>query len=164
MSKNPEEWRLPTQHLGRRVLVFDQLESTNSYAVGLAPDPENNGLVILAREQTAGRGQHGRTWQCPPESGVLMSLLLWPPPALKRPALLTAWAAVSVCETIRMATGLNAKIKWPNDVLIRGKKVCGILIEQGQGTVVGIGLNIHQSADSLARASLPLAGSLACFV
>jgi BirA family biotin operon repressor/biotin-[acetyl-CoA-carboxylase] ligase len=164
MSKNPEEWRLPTQHLGHRVLVFDRLESTNSFAAGLAPDPENNGLVILAREQTAGRGQHGRTWECPPESGVLMSLLLWPPPALKRPALLTAWAAVSVCETIRIATDLQAKIKWPNDVLVRGKKVCGILIEQGQGTVVGIGLNIHQSADSLALAGLPLAGSLACFV
>jgi BirA family biotin operon repressor/biotin-[acetyl-CoA-carboxylase] ligase len=58
-----------------------------------------------------------------------MSVLLFPPPALRRPALLTAWAAVSVCETIRQATGLQAKIKWPNDVLLRGRKVCGILIE-----------------------------------
>ena len=55
----------------------------------------------------------------------------------RRPALLTAWAAVSVCETILNLTGIQAKIKWPNDVLIRGKKVCGILIEQSRGTVIG---------------------------
>src|SRR5206468_7692987 len=85
--------------------------------------------VVLAREQTAGRGQHGRAWQAPAGSSVLLSVLLCPPPALRRPALLTAWAAVSVCETILQLTGLQAKIKWPNDVLIRGRKVCGILIE-----------------------------------
>ena len=66
--------------------------------------------------------------------GVLMSVLLYPPPALRRPAFLTAWAAVSVCEAVRTSTGLDAKIKWPNDVFVRGRKVCGILIEQGRGT------------------------------
>jgi BirA family biotin operon repressor/biotin-[acetyl-CoA-carboxylase] ligase len=157
----PNELRLATGRIGRRVIIFERLPSTNTHAAGLAHDPANDGLVVIAREQTGGRGQHGRVWQCPAGSGVLMSVLLFPPAPLKRPALLTAWAAVSVCETILQVTGLQAQIKWPNDVLIRGKKVCGILIEQGRGTVVGIGLNVNQSGEDLARAGLPVAGSLA---
>jgi BirA family transcriptional regulator, biotin operon repressor / biotin---[acetyl-CoA-carboxylase] ligase len=158
-----EEWRLDTHHLGRRVLVFDRLDSTSNYAALLAEDPANDGVAVLADEQTAGRGQHGRRWQCPPRSGVLLSLLLFPPPALRRPALLTAWAAVSVCETILVATGLQAKIKWPNDVLLCDRKVCGILIEQGRGLVAGIGLNLNQSEEDLQQMELPQAASLACF-
>jgi BirA family biotin operon repressor/biotin-[acetyl-CoA-carboxylase] ligase len=143
--------------------VFDQLDSTNNLAAALASDPANEGLVVLADEQTAGRGQHGRTWLCERGQGVLLSVLLFPPPPLRRPAILTAWAAVSVCETIQQATGLSATIKWPNDVLIHGRKICGILIEQGRGTVVGIGLNVNQSPEMFAEAGLPQAGSLACF-
>src|SRR5437762_827362 len=89
-----------TRHLGQRILVFPQVESTNALAVSLASDPSQHGVVLLADEQTAGRGQHGRTWLAPPRSSVLMSVLLFPPPALRRPALLVAWAAVSVCEAI----------------------------------------------------------------
>ncbi len=157
----PEEWHLDTRRLGRRVLVYDSLDSTNSHAAALAADPANDGLVILARQQTAGRGQHGRSWQCPAGTGVLLSVLLFPPPPLRRPAVLTAWAAVSVCETIRAEASLPARIKWPNDVLVQDKKVCGILIEQGAATVAGIGLNVNQSAADLAAAGLPLAASLA---
>jgi BirA family biotin operon repressor/biotin-[acetyl-CoA-carboxylase] ligase len=92
--------------------------------------------------------------------GVLMSVLLFPPPPLRRPAVLTAWAAVSVCEAIHDSTGMQAQIKWPNDILLRERKVCGILIEQGAGTVVGIGLNVNHSAEMLAQAGLAQAGSL----
>jgi BirA family biotin operon repressor/biotin-[acetyl-CoA-carboxylase] ligase len=158
-----EQWHLDTRHLGRRVLVYDQVDSTNTRAAALAHDNANDGLVILAGEQTAGRGQHGRSWQCPGGAGVLLSALLFPTPALRRPALLTAWAAVSVCETILQVTGLQAKIKWPNDVLIQGKKVCGILIEQARGTVAGIGLNVNQPAEVFAAAGLTEAASLAIF-
>jgi BirA family biotin operon repressor/biotin-[acetyl-CoA-carboxylase] ligase len=157
------EWHLETRQVGRRVLLYDTLDSTNTQAASLASDPGNDGTVIIADRQTAGRGQHGRTWQCPAGSGVLMSVVLFPPLPLRRPALLTAWAAVSVCDTIHKATGLPAQIKWPNDVLVRGRKVCGILIEQSNATVVGIGLNVNQTAADLAKAGLPLAGSLACF-
>jgi BirA family biotin operon repressor/biotin-[acetyl-CoA-carboxylase] ligase len=156
-----EEWQLDTVHLGRRVFVYDCVDSTSTRAALLADDVANDGTVILADTQTAGRGQHGRSWLCRPGAGVLLSLLLFPPPALRRPAVLTAWAAVSVCELIGEAAGLQAHIKWPNDVLIEGRKVCGILIEQGRATVVGIGLNVNQSAESLAEAGLPAAGSLA---
>jgi BirA family biotin operon repressor/biotin-[acetyl-CoA-carboxylase] ligase len=76
---------------------------------------------------------------------------------------LAAWAAHCVCETILEATGLEATIKWPNDVLIQGKKVAGILIEQGRGTVVGIGLNLNQNESDFAISGLAGAGSLSLF-
>src|SRR5262249_46652758 len=139
------------------------LDSTSTYAAALAADPGNAGVAVLAEEQTAGRGQYGRSWLCPGKTGVLMSLLLFPPPQARRPALLTAWAAVSVCETVLRTAGLQATIKWPNDVVLQGRKVCGILIEQTRGTVVGIGLNVLQTAESFAAAGLPEAASLALF-
>lgn len=172
-----EEWHLETCHVGRRVQVFDQVDSTNALAAQFANDVRHHGLVILADDQTAGRGQHGRSWQAPSGRAVLMSVLLFPPEGLRRPALLTAWAAVSVCETIRQATGFQAKIKWPNDVLLRGRKVCGILIESKNqsakftpesdpsvfAVVLGIGLNVNQTAQDFESAGLPHAGSLALF-
>jgi BirA family transcriptional regulator, biotin operon repressor / biotin---[acetyl-CoA-carboxylase] ligase len=168
---NPrEEWHLPTQLIGRRVLVFEQVDSTNTQAATLAHDPGNDGIVLLAEQQTAGRGQHGRTWTCGRGMGVLLSVLLFPPPALRRPVLLAAWAANSVCETIHRLTGLDATIKWPNDVLIQARKVCGILIEsktllatsgdRAMAVMAGIGLNLHQTTDSFAEAGLLQAGSL----
>jgi BirA family biotin operon repressor/biotin-[acetyl-CoA-carboxylase] ligase len=159
-----DTWRLDTRRLGRCVLVYRRLDSTNSRAAELAATADE-GLAVLADEQTAGRGQHGRSWQAAPRSSVLLSLLAFPPASLRRPAILTAWAAVSVCETVRRLTGTQPRIKWPNDVLLRKKKVCGILIEQAQlgarlATVVGIGLNVQQSPEEFARAGLPLATSL----
>ena len=162
-------WTLDTKHLGGQISVYDRLDSTNALGLSLADDPSYQGLVFLSREQSAGRGQYGRSWQAPPGSSVLMSVLLFPPLALRRPALLTAWAAVSVCETILKLVNLQSQIKWPNDVLIHAKKVCGILIEQRTiphpdfplATVVGIGLNVTQSAEMFAKADLPDAASLA---
>ncbi len=152
--------RLDTRHVGRRVLVFDSVRSTNDVAAELAADPENAGTVVIADHQTAGRGQYGRVWQSRPGTSLLMSVLLFPPEELKRPVVLTAWAAVGVAEAVRTLTGAQAKVKWPNDLLVHGKKVCGILIEQGRGTVVGVGLNLNQSAEDFAAAGLPEATSL----
>jgi BirA family transcriptional regulator, biotin operon repressor / biotin---[acetyl-CoA-carboxylase] ligase len=159
---------LRTSHLGRRLLIFPRLDSTNALALNLAADPSQGGLVLLAHKQTAGRGQHGRTWHAPPGSSVLMSVLLFPPPPLRRAAPLVAWAAVSVCELVRDVAGLDATIKWPNDMLVGDKKICGILIEHRNtadadrplATVAGIGLNVTQPAETFAAAGLPLAGSL----
>jgi BirA family biotin operon repressor/biotin-[acetyl-CoA-carboxylase] ligase len=163
MTQPREEWKLPTRHIGRRVLVFDSLPSTNDFAASFAREGSNDGLAVLADVQTAGRGQHGRTWTAAPRSSVLLSVLVFPPEHLRRPAILTAWAAVAVCRTIHRTVGLQARIKWPNDVLLRGKKTGGILIEQGRGTVVGIGLNVQQTAEELVAAGLPQAASLAQF-
>jgi BirA family biotin operon repressor/biotin-[acetyl-CoA-carboxylase] ligase len=158
-------WDYPGRSVGRQVLVFDRVDSTNSLAASLIGQPDSNGLALLADEQTAGRGQHGRNWVAPPRSSVLLSVLLFPPPELRRPVLLTAWAAVAVCEVVRETTGIQPRIKWPNDVFLRGRKVCGILIELSQqgstpAVVAGIGLNVTQTEEQLAAAGLPLATSL----
>jgi BirA family biotin operon repressor/biotin-[acetyl-CoA-carboxylase] ligase len=155
-----EVWNLDTGRIGRRVLVYDVVDSTNNLAAALAADPANDGVAILAGRQTAGRGQHGRAWQTPANSAVLLSVLCFPPAPIRRAAVLTAWGAVAVCEAVRELAGSAATIKWPNDVLIDGRKVCGILTEQNRGTVVGIGLNVNQSADDFAAAGLPGATSL----
>jgi BirA family transcriptional regulator, biotin operon repressor / biotin---[acetyl-CoA-carboxylase] ligase len=158
-----------TRHLGRRVWMYEHLDSTNARALALGNDPTHDGLVIVGREQSAGRGQYGRMWQAPARSSVLMSVLLFPPPALRRPAFLTSWGAVAVSAAIERLTGAQVQIKWPNDVLLAGKKVCGILIEQHNSghaeqplaTVIGIGLNVTQPAALFQQAGLTLAGSLA---
>jgi BirA family biotin operon repressor/biotin-[acetyl-CoA-carboxylase] ligase len=160
MKDCKETWRQDTKHIGRTVYLFDSLESTNALGLGLPAGEIEDGMVLLARAQSAGRGQHDRTWVSPPGTSVLMSVVLLPPPALRRAALLTAWAAVGVCEAIEKLIGLRATIKWPNDVLIDGKKVCGILIEQKQATVAGIGLNVLQSRQHFLDAGLPEATSL----
>jgi BirA family biotin operon repressor/biotin-[acetyl-CoA-carboxylase] ligase len=154
---------LDTRHVGRRVLWFDTLPSTSDVAAELAADPENAGTVVVADDQTAGRGQHGRTWHSRPGASLLFSAVVFPPAAVRRPVVLTAWAAVAVGDAAFDLTGVQAKIKWPNDLLVRGKKLSGILIEQHgpAGTVAGIGLNLNQSPDDFAAAGLPDATSLA---
>jgi BirA family biotin operon repressor/biotin-[acetyl-CoA-carboxylase] ligase len=151
--------QLDTAHIGRRVLFFEQLDSTNTVAVELAA-AEGAGIVVVADFQTAGRGQYGRVWQARPGSSLLVSVALRPPPELCRPVILTAFAAIAVAEAIFELTGVQARVKWPNDLLIRGKKVCGILIENTTVTVIGIGLNLTQTADEFATANLPDATSL----
>jgi BirA family biotin operon repressor/biotin-[acetyl-CoA-carboxylase] ligase len=155
------EWHRPNRHVGRRVLYYDELDSAMTTAAALG-EP---GVAVLAGGQTAGRGQYGRSWVCPRGSGVLLAVVVSPPPAARRPAVLTAWAAVGVAECVGRLTGLQPRIKWPNDVLVDGKKVCGILIESAAGTamttVAGIGLNVRQSTADFAAAGLPDATSLA---
>src|SRR5213595_3848339 len=119
------------RHIGTRHIHLDATDSTNSRAAEFAHDIAYAGTVVTADLQSQGRGQHGRAWQSPPGANVLLSALLFPPPQLRRPAVLTAWAAVAVAETVVQVTGQPAAIKWPNDVLLGGKKVCGILIECG---------------------------------
>jgi BirA family transcriptional regulator, biotin operon repressor / biotin---[acetyl-CoA-carboxylase] ligase len=163
-----EEWTLPTSRIGRRVVLYDCLESTNTLALALASDARQDGLVVLAREQTAGRGQYGRSWLAPPGSSVLLSTLVFPPPALRRPVVLTAWAAVSLCALVKQFTGKPPRIKWPNDVQASGRKLAGILIEQRAAgpdrlaTVLGIGVNVAQPAAWFEQAGLTEATSLAC--
>jgi BirA family biotin operon repressor/biotin-[acetyl-CoA-carboxylase] ligase len=165
MTTPSEEWTLQTQRLGQRVLVFEQIDSTNNQARTLAR-PENDGLVVLARQQTAGRGRQGHSWQAPPRSSVLLSVVLFPPADLLRPALLTAWAAVAVADLVREHTGSMPRIKWPNDVLLKERKICGILLEcvstvhRESMIIAGIGLNVTQSPAELNAAGLLQATSL----
>ena len=165
MFTQREIWHFDTERIGRRVLVYDRVDSTNTLAATLAASEDTDGLVLIADEQTAGRGQYGRVWMSRPGSSLLLSVILQPPAELQRPVILTAWAAVSVAETILALTGVQAKLKWPNDLLIRGKKTCGILIEQhstasGVTAIAGIGLNLTQTVAEFAEADLPDATSL----
>jgi BirA family biotin operon repressor/biotin-[acetyl-CoA-carboxylase] ligase len=162
----------PFRHIGRRHIHLDVTDSTNRRAAELAHDPAYAGTVVTADLQVQGRGQHGRVWQSPAGANVLLSALLFPPPQLRRPAVLTAWAAVAVADTVAEIAGQQPSIKWPNDVLLGGKKVSGILIECGVAPpraesattdpyfVVGVGLNVNHSAADFARMDLPDATSL----
>lgn len=158
------ELKLSTQLIGRRVLVYDSLPSAMTAAAALAHDPIHNGTAILAGMQTAGRGQYGRSWLAAAGSSVLLAVVFFPPRQVRKSALLTAWATVSVADTVLNLTQLRPRIKWPNDVLLQAKKIAGILIESRSGenasAVVGIGLNVAQSPEQLAVAGLPEATSL----
>src|SRR5262249_38719143 len=129
--------------VGRRVAVWDRVTSTNDIAARAASSTANEGLVVLAEHQSAGRGSRGRTWDTPPRSSILMSGLLFPPPNPADPAWLTALGAVAAADVVAAWTGREAAIKWPNDVRVDGRKVAGILVERAVGAVVGIGLNAN---------------------
>lgn len=163
MPEPLETWCLETERIGRTTLVFESLESTNTTAARLATSPEAmDGLALIAHYQTSGRGQYGRLWHSRPESSLLLSVVLQPPRELCRPVILTAMTAVAVAEAVYGLTSVQTRLKWPNDLLVHGKKICGLLIEQHAGAVVlGIGLNLLQTAEEFASSDLPQATSLA---
>lgn len=142
---------------GQPYLYADECESTQLLLLdsGL---PE--GAVAVAEHQTGGRGRHGRRWLAPPGSSLLFSLLLRPPLERRVPEL-SLVAAVAVAEAIEEAAGARAGVKWPNDVLIDGRKVAGILAELRSGAVVvGIGVNVSQPEEELPADAPTPPGSL----
>jgi BirA family biotin operon repressor/biotin-[acetyl-CoA-carboxylase] ligase len=134
---------------GRFGRVYRYAEVTPSTQRMLGPD-DPEGAVAVAEEQTEGRGRLGRSWHAPARTSVLVSVLLRPamePPRLPELSLVTGGA---VAEAIGETTGLDPSVKFPNDVLLDGKKVAGILAESREGRVVlGIGVNANQTADQL---------------
>ncbi len=136
--------------IGCRVCHYQEIDSTNIQARRLAEEGAPHGSVIVAEAQTAGRGRHGRSWVSEPGSGLWFSLLLRPDYLPDRASMVTLVAAMAVTKGIRRITGQPAEIKWPNDVVLEGKKVCGILtelnarIERINYIIVGIGINIRR--------------------
>jgi BirA family biotin operon repressor/biotin-[acetyl-CoA-carboxylase] ligase len=140
--------------LGRPRLHLRVTTSTNDRARALAQDGAPHGTLVTAAEQRAGRGRQGRTWSAPPGRALLLSLVLREPPAL-----LPLAAALAVAET----AGPSAQIKWPNDVLVEGRKVAGILAEgrPHEGwAVLGIGVNVALRVDELPAELHASAGTL----
>jgi BirA family biotin operon repressor/biotin-[acetyl-CoA-carboxylase] ligase len=141
---------LGTARVGRSVVCFDVVESTNDVALAAIRQGGADGLVVLAESQTRGRGRLGRTWVSPARRNVLLSALLVDI-GLKRGRrheALTIAAGLAAAEAIEESTGLPCELKWPNDVLLAGAKVAGILVEmraegQSLGTVLGIGVNVN---------------------
>lgn len=142
--------RLKGSLFGKRTYHFFKIDSTNRVALELGHAEEPEGAVILAEEQTAGRGRAGRNWQSDRAAGIYVTLLLRPKLSPVQAPLLTMMAGLSAHAAIRAQTGLVSDIKWPNDLLLRGKKVGGILTEmhaepsQVRFVIVGIGLNVNQ--------------------
>lgn len=149
LSAEELESRLKTRWLGKRVYAYDTVDSTNNRAKQLAMDGAENGAVVLSEIQTAGKGRRGRSWCSPPGSGIWMSLILKPEFMPECAPMLTLVMAHSVAMGIREATGLEAGIKWPNDVVVNRKKVCGILTEMSAEVdyihhiVIGCGINVN---------------------
>ena len=135
--------------LAREILTFEETSSTNDVAARLGREGHPGGLAVFAERQTAGRGRFGRRWDSAPHAGLWFSLLLRPAFALPLWVRLTTWAGTCVAAAIERATGLPVQVKWPNDVLIGGKKIGGILTEcssdteRGMFAIVGIGVNVN---------------------
>lgn len=140
---------LKTRALGRNPVCFPSVESTNLYAKKLAQQNAVHGTLVIAQEQTKGRGRMGRSWLSSPSGGIYMSLVLRPRIAPEEAPKLTLIAALAVWRAVNLICGLNPKIKWPNDLLFGGKKFCGILTEMSANmdeleyAVVGIGINVN---------------------
>jgi BirA family biotin operon repressor/biotin-[acetyl-CoA-carboxylase] ligase len=147
--------KLDTDLLGRRIVHRERVGSTNDLARELAEQGADEGTLVVAEEQTAGRGRMGRAWIAPPRSSLLMSFILRPGLAPQQIGRVTMATAVGVCEGIRHATGLYACIKWPNDIVVNDKKCAGILTEahtlgdQVEYVVVGVGVNVNFAAASV---------------
>jgi BirA family biotin operon repressor/biotin-[acetyl-CoA-carboxylase] ligase len=145
--------RLRTSTLGRNIYHFYKVDSTNAFAARLLGHGHKvpDGTVVIAEAQTAGRGRLGRSWHSEPESGLYFSMVVRPklPPSLA--PLFTLGTAVAMHNAIERDTGLEIDIKWPNDLLVQGKKVCGILseieaeVDLIRTMIIGVGVNVNHS-------------------
>ena len=154
----------------RRSLVrcFDLIDSTNSYLKREAANGAPDGLCAVANEQTSGRGRSGRSFFSAADCGVYLSMLLRPRCLPQKTMTLTAHAAVAVCEAISRACGVETEIKWTNDIVLNGRKLCGILTEitmEGEtrlvdSVVIGIGVNANYMPEDFPEALRPVAGSV----
>ena len=132
-----------------KLMFYDRVESTNDLAKAMALEGAENGTVIIAEEQTSGRGRMGRKWLSPPSSNLLFSLLLRPDLYTEKVFTLTMLLALSTVEAVETQTGVNAMIKWPNDIYVQDRKLAGILTEFSvtgnrlNHVVLGIGINVN---------------------
>ena len=163
---------LRTKRFGRDAEGYRAIDSTNTRALAWAAEGAAEGSLVVAERQTAGRGRHGRAWRAGAGKNLTCSLVLRPRLAPERLGLVTLAAGVAVAEAVRaFAAPLVPAIKWPNDVLLNGRKCCGMLLESSvaghardrpAAVILGIGLNVNQNAfpDSLTADAAHLPTSL----
>lgn len=159
--------RLKTRFIGKPLHFFDVIDSTNTYALQLASEGASEGTVVIADAQSGGKGRLGRKWVSPAGVNLYCSTILRPAiPAGQAPQI-TLLAAVAVATAIGAVCRATPTIKWPNDVLVQGKKICGILAEMRtrgqdlQAIVVGIGVNLNAQLDAFPADLREKASSLA---
>ena len=139
--------------IGRRIIVLEQTGSTNDAILQLAAADPEEGLVLFAEHQTAGRGQRGNRWESAPGKGLWFSILLRPNIPINDSGRLTIWAIEAIADVIRTEFAVEPAIKLPNDVQLYGRKVAGVLVEMRAQekaphlAVVGIGINVNQSLE-----------------
>ena len=151
MTREQIQSGLGTQWAGQDIVYFKEIDSTNRYAKKLAGQGAAHGTMVLADTQTAGRGRRGHSWISPAGSSISMTLILRPdvPPA--QVAKISLLTALATANAIRRVTGLDVRIKWPNDIVAGGRKVCGMLMEMDAtpekvaSVVAGVGINVHQT-------------------
>nr|WP_294469055.1 biotin--[acetyl-CoA-carboxylase] ligase [uncultured Sellimonas sp.] len=143
--------RLRTGWMGREIRILEEADSTNLRAKAAAGEGADAGLVILAEQQTDGRGRRGRAWQSPAGENIYMTVLLRPDFEPEKAPMLTLLAACAAARAVKSPGKRQPQIKWPNDLIINGKKICGILTEMGmkgectEYVIVGIGINCNQT-------------------
>ena len=158
--------RLGTSTLVREIVVFAETTSTNDRANDFARRGTPGGTAVLAEFQTAGRGRLGRRWESTPSAGICCSLLLRPQFSSALWPRLTTWAALAIADAIEEACESTVTIKWPNDLVMAGRKAAGILIETGEDAaqrrfaVVGFGINVNQTVSDFPAELAGNAGSL----
>lgn len=138
--------------IGKNLVVLDSVDSTNDYLKKLGNEGCENGTVVIAREQTKGKGRLGRTWQTKKDDGIAFSVLLRPNAAPSEVSAITPLAGLAVCKAIREYTKLDCVIKWPNDIIVGRKKLVGILTEMSaefdavEYVITGIGINVDHTS------------------
>ncbi len=160
--------RLQTHTVGQNLIFLETVDSTNEYAKKAAADGEPDGTVIVARQQTKGRGRLSRKFESPSDSGVYLTILLRPEISLSDLNLVTLMTAVAAADTVEQLCGVCPGIKWTNDLYMKERKICGILTEcsaEGEtGRVsyaaVGIGMNLLQEQDDFPEELREIAGSV----
>ena len=150
LSKAEIESLVTTKWAGRQVVYYDETDSTNNQAKAAGEKGEVHGTLFVADRQTAGKGRRGRGWESPSGNSVSVTILLRPEiPPVKAP-MLTLVMALAVADGIRDVLGVDAGIKWPNDIVLNKKKICGILTEMSTEidyinyVVIGVGINVNQ--------------------
>jgi len=166
LSENAIRGDLLPQYRDIPILVFDEIDSTNTCARSLAADRCMHGCLVTADHQTAGRGRHGRSFYSPADTGIYMSVVLQHRRPIRESLMATVSAAVAVCRAIEALTEADVRIKWVNDVFVRQRKAVGILVEaitdfaQGvtEAMIVGIGVNLR--TETFPEELRSIAGSL----
>lgn len=149
LTKEELSSMIDTAWAGQTIYYFDQIDSTNIRAKQLGEEGAPHGTLIVAGQQNAGRGRRGRTWESPPGVSIYMSIVLRPEMAPVKAPMLTLVMALSAADSLKECTGLDVQIKWPNDIVLNGKKLVGILTEMStemdyiNHVVIGVGINVN---------------------